>query len=897
MAKLRSSLVYGVLIAAAVLARAVAAGEDPPPKPESPATGDLYTPSGRCWCKLPHHERKARAALPRITPVAEVEPNNTPGTASAVPLGAGANLDQDVVIAGTITPSDDVDFFKFNAKRGDVLAFATNSGFDTVGAVTDAADNVLMDNDDLNAVPFVYPDSSPLPLPLDPKRDRNSALAYIVPADGEYYLKVSSYGATSGGSYQMQATLRRPYLEIQDLYAKQIIFVDFDGASVPALDLFGDGKTLADLSPLRNFMTAWGLTTADEAAVIDKAMAVVKQKYDALRLAALNGNRPVDNQPGHYDVEFQNSKDNVDTFGQPFASRVVVGGTMSELGIQTVGIASCIDPGNFSSQDTAVVLLDLMSAPDGDGDSVNSLQLAANVSKVDAVGLTIGTVVAHEMSHYLGDYHTSNMNALNAITDAGGLGIEYRVGAGPDNTVGTADDQPRPFAPDFFDPFEGTSYSNIREDTPLQTAFALSTGSIPGGSGPPITVRPDLIPSNLSISADPLVAGTPFTVTVRVGNAGSAPATDFLVSLFLDQAVVVSSSAGSAASVQASGALNPGEYRQVTLTASYPAPGEYTLAVLADSQSSVNESNELNNMLFRPVLVYAQGVDLVVPTVSVTQPNPGLTAGFDAMIQNRGMTPSSAFQVGFYANLGAAPSPADTPTAVAEVAGLAAGAAMTVHFELPPQDVPRAGFAWFFADRANTIAEDMETNNTARASWGVPNEAFTIVSPLTPSAQVGGIGEPLQFSIGVSDPNNDPMSYSWDFGDGTVVNGGSTITHAFAAEGFYTVRVTVADGPFHSQTVSILVEIVQEVVDLGVVHLSVKRGRFKFVIPRPAGFSPMDRLKSMVVAGNPGEKARYRNLRLLGTAKVKGQYGFLVEYQSKATYYVRRVRYRYTVVD
>ena len=44
-----------------------------------------------------------------------------------------------------------------------------------------------------------------------------------------------------------------------------------------------------------------------------------------------------------------------------------------------------------------------------------------------------------------------------------------------------------------------------------------------------------------------------------------------------------------------------------------------------------------------------------------------------------------------------------------------------------------------------------------------------------------------------SDANDDPLQYSWDFGDGTVGTG-PEVTHTFQEMGRYTVRLTVEDG-------------------------------------------------------------------------------------------------------
>ena len=49
-------------------------------------------------------------------------------------------------------------------------------------------------------------------------------------------------------------------------------------------------------------------------------------------------------------------------------------------------------------------------------------------------------------------------------------------------------------------------------------------------------------------------------------------------------------------------------------------------------------------------------------------------------------------------------------------------------------------------------------------------------------------------AAGSSDPDNDPLTYSWDFGDGTAAGSGLAPTHVFQSAGTFTAQLTVSDG-------------------------------------------------------------------------------------------------------
>ncbi len=91
---------------------------------------------------------------------------------------------------------------------------------------------------------------------------------------------------------------------------------------------------------------------------------------------------------------------------------------------------------------------------------------------------------------------------------------------------------------------------------------------------------------------------------------------------------------------------------------------------------------------------------------------------------------------------------------------------------------------------ANQIVGMYNSNSFGAAIWTISNQP--------PVASAGGpyngtIGTPTAFSsAGSSDPDNDPLSYAWDFGDGGASNAAEP-SHTYAEAGTYTATLTVSD--------------------------------------------------------------------------------------------------------
>ncbi len=69
------------------------------------------------------------------------------------------------------------------------------------------------------------------------------------------------------------------------------------------------------------------------------------------------------------------------------------------------------------------------------------------------------------------------------------------------------------------------------------------------------------------------------------------------------------------------------------------------------------------------------------------------------------------------------------------------------------------------------------------------------------------VGQSGSFTASSNADASQPVSYAWNFGDGTT-GSGMTASHAFSAPGSYTVSVT-ADGPYNSDTDTCLVNVVE----------------------------------------------------------------------------------------
>jgi hypothetical protein len=336
----------------------------------------------------------------------------------------------------------DKDFYAVQLAKGDVLGGGLASGGKRLTVVK--PDGTTAVSSDLVMTPKL-PASSPLP--------RGAVdFAYVAERAGWYSIAV-----TDGfGAYDLTLGAFRPGTESAS--ASQTFFLDFDGAQVDTTPLGGTG--VRQVSGLSAYLPNWGLTAADESAVIDKVVAVVTENVKTdLRAKSLNPD---------VDVKIRNSRDDADTFGSAEVSRVVIGGGTAESGIGRIGSAQSIDPGNFAQEETALVQLERISAAGG-AVSLNRY-LSADSDRIAFVGQALGNLVSRELGHLAGDFDTDPASPAANLMDADG-NFPGLYGVGADGIGGTADDVDVDFGKDAYNPALGITGT---QDTLNAAAWGLT---------------------------------------------------------------------------------------------------------------------------------------------------------------------------------------------------------------------------------------------------------------------------------------------------------------------------------------------------------------------------------------------------------------------------------------
>src|SRR5204862_3422451 len=73
------------------------------------------------------------------------------------------------------------------------------------------------------------------------------------------------------------------------------------------------------------------------------------------------------------------------------------------------------------------------------------------------------------------------------------------------------------------------------------------------------------------------------------------------------------------------------------------------------------------------------------------------------------------------------------------------------------------------------------------------NQPPVIVSGISVNPQPLHAGEEATVSVNATDADNDPMTFAWNFGDGTT-SAGITLAHVYVSPGIYPLSVSISDG-------------------------------------------------------------------------------------------------------
>jgi hypothetical protein len=266
----------------------------------------------------------------------------------------------------------------------------------------------------------------------------------------------------------------------------------------------------------------------------------------------------------------------------------------------------------------------------------------------------------------------------------------------------------------------GYTYST---DFPVVASMA---GSIPGSStvfaakinsaAPPL---PDLTVSSMTVPTYGVV-GQKISVSNSVKNVGVAVSAPCKLGLYLSTTQTTTPWKDSRSvflgsrnvpSLKLNAVSTVGT--KVTIPPTVPG-GSYYLVAAADSGGSVVESNEGNNVLAKPITIYAARPDLV--GVSVSGPRAaklGQTINVKSTIKNQGYGTARNFYAGIYLSTTTAISPSDTQIGTRWVSKLAAGSSnsATIAAQIPPGLAIGTYYIGLIVDNGNDVGELSEINN------------------------------------------------------------------------------------------------------------------------------------------------------------------------------------------
>ena len=396
------------------------------------------------------------------------------------------------------------DLFAFSVEAGDVVGATLRQGtHHRIGLLGGDGEQLVASAFDLSGL---YPTASPLPA------GGEATVAYVMPHAQTVYLSVEAASAFAAGAYEVELALYRPSSAhvrrgVDEGVVHRVV-LEFEGGLVDRNLFFGgvlDPDPVA-LSPLTSFLGSWGLGDTAHGALVERIVAVAREELDVqVARVGANGDWRTSGTAGEFAVEVVGG-DGLEA--QPGDVRLVIGGTTEELRLRTIGIAEAIDPGNFERTKLAVVLLDLLSGPATEANSLNRVGLAPGSSKLDLIATAIGRIAAHEAGHLFGNFHTERDLGPPTIMDSGGR-LDLLLGLGEDGIYGSSDDRPVRLGPD--------EYSRLEPFDGIEPTLNVLSHGIPVGIGERIRVEPG------RLDFGGVALGSARTLSLEIRNEGTRP--------------------------------------------------------------------------------------------------------------------------------------------------------------------------------------------------------------------------------------------------------------------------------------------------------------------------------------------------------------------------------------
>jgi len=260
----------------------------------------------------------------------------------------------------------------------------------------------------------------------------------------------------------------------------------------------------------------------------------------------------------------------------------------------------------------------------------------------------------------------------------------------------------------------GFHYAGAIADYFGSTAELIEDNNAKSGTRVAVGYGPDLVVTSVSAAASAL-PGSQLTVTATTCNQGTLGAFATSAVYFSTDATITAADLF-AGDLPPSAFLDPGECDTESMNVWAPPVGTFTVGAIADRSGTTPELWESNNAAAGNLVAVGNGPDFIVSSVtSSASAQPGGSVQVTATLCNQGTAGAGAPVMEAFFSADATITSADLlggPLPPAPFLDAGACATVSGTFSAPP---PGTYFAGVIADRANSIAELVETNNATAA--------------------------------------------------------------------------------------------------------------------------------------------------------------------------------------